>query len=185
MNKVNFFALLFFSSKRVFKSIQPKIKNLEKEMREIDAMENKVEAIVRLFQIISPLQDSGGLSQELSDLRKCNRNGKFKRQIEALEILQAHFHSAGRSEYGINRTARGEKVTADKIFLGNVFGLWTEKASYWLSKKTELENTLRPDVSLEKPVSNWYIINDYQCGGFIKSHASGIIEQIAVLKAAA
>jgi hypothetical protein len=187
MKKVNLFSGLFFSSKRVIESIQPKIQNLEKEMREIDAMDNKVEAIVRLFQVISPIQDAGGFSQEIFDLKKHNRNGKFNAQIEALGVLQAHFHNAGRSEYGINRTAKGEDVTTEKVFLGNVFGLWTKTAAYWLNEKSKLEQTFRPDVSKnpEKPVSNWYLINDYQCGGFIKSHTDGILEQIVLLKAVA
>lgn len=183
MKKVNLFSGLF-SSKRVIESIQPKIQNLEKEMREIDAMENKVEAIVKLFQIISPIQDAGGFRWEIFYLKKRNRNGKLNSQIEALEVLQAHFHNAGRSEYGINRTAKGEDVTTEKVFLGNVFGLWTKTAAYWLSEKSRLEKTFRPDVSgREKPVSNWYLINDYQCGGFVKSHTDGILEQIKVLKA--
>jgi len=187
MKKVNFFTGLFFSSKRVIENIQPKIQSLEEEMKKIDGMDNKVEAIVRLFQVISPIQDAGGFSQEIFDLKKHNRNGKLNVQIEALGVLQAHFHNAGRSEYGINRTAKGEEVTTEKVFLGNVFGLWTKTAAYWLSEKSKLEQTFRPDVSKnpEKPASNWYLINDYQCGGFVKSHTDGILEQIALLKAVA
>lgn len=184
MKKVNLFSSLFFSSKRVIENIQPKIQSLEEEMKKIDAMHNKVEAIVRLFQVISPIQDAGGFSQEIFDLKKHNRNGKLNVQIEALVILQTHFHNAGRSEYGINRTAKGEEITTEKVFLGNVFGLWTKTAAYWLSEKSKLEKTFCPDVSKdpEKPASNWYLINDYQCGGFVKSHTDGILEQIQVLK---
>ncbi len=187
MKKVNFFTNLFFGSRKTIENIQPKLQKLEEEIKKIDAMENKVEAIVHLFQVISPIQDAGGFSQEIFKLKKRNRRGKLSSQIEALGILQVHFCNAGRSEFGINRTIKGEEVTAEKVFLGNVFGLWTKTAAYWLSKKSELEKTLRPDVSKnsEKPASNWYLINDYQCGGFVESHTKGILEQIAVLKAVA
>ena len=194
MKKVNlfsslFFSLfsgLFFSSKKTIERIQPQLKALEAEMKVIEAMDNKVEAIVKLFQVISPIQDAGGFSQEIFNLKKHNRSGKFNSQIEALGVLQAHFHKAGRSEYGMNRTAKGEEVTTEKVFLGNVFGLWTKTAAYWLGEKSKLEKTFRPDVSKdpENPASNWYLINDYQCGGFVKSHTDGILEQIKVLKAA-
>ena len=187
MKKVNSLASLFLGSKKIIERIQPRIQVLEKEIQKISTMNNKVEAIVRLFQVISPIQDAGGFGQEILDLEKRNRNGKLNAQIEALEALQAHFHNAGRCEYGFNRTVKGEVVTAEKVFLGNVFGLWTKPAAYWLGEKERLEKTFRPDVSKnpENPASSWYLINDYQCGGFVKSHTDGILKQIALLKAVA
>lgn len=157
------------SSKRVTENIKPKLNELEEEMKKIDAMDNKVEAIVRLFQVISPIQDAGGFSQEMFKLNKHNRRGRLNNQVKALEALQTHFHNAGRSEYGINRTMKGEEVTAEKVYLGNIHGLWTKTAAYWLSKKSD---------------SAWHLINDCQCGDFVESHVEGILKQIAVLKAA-
>jgi len=180
MKKVNFFTDLFNSSKRIIKNIQPELQSLEEEIKKIDAMDNKIEAIVRLFQIISPIQDAGGFSQEISILEK--RKKVKSSQIKALKALQKYFCTSGRAIFGMNRTAVGEKVTAEKVFLGNVFGIFTKSAAYWLSKKSELEKTLRYDIS-KNPVSNWYLINDYQCGEFVKNHTNGILEQIAVLKA--
>lgn len=186
MKKANIFTRLFFSPKKTIEKIKPQLQNLETEIEKIEAMDNKVEAITKLFQVISPIQDAGGFSQEIFELQKHNRNKKLDVQIEALRILQTHFHRAGRSEYGINRTTKGEEVTTEKVFLGNVFGLWTKTAAYWLSKKPELEQTFRYDVSKdpERPASNWYLINNYQCGTFVKSHTEGILEQIKILKAA-
>lgn len=186
MKKVSLFSSPFFSSKKTIEKIQPQLKELEAEIKAIEAMDNKVEAIVKLFQVISPIQDAGGFSQEIFDLKKHNRSGKLNSQIEALGVLQAHFYNAGRSEYGINRTAKGEEVTNEKVFLGNVFGIWTKTADYWLNEKLKLEKTFRPDVSKdpENPVSEWYLINDYQCGSFVKSHTDGILKQIKVLKVA-
>jgi hypothetical protein len=163
------------------------LRELEEKIKNIDAMDNKVEAIVQLFQVISPIQDAGGFSQQIFEMKKRNRNGKLNQKIEALEVLQLHVRNAGRSEYGINRTAEGEEVTADKVYLGNIFGLWTKSAAYWLQEREKLESNFRPDVSKDPqhPVSTWYLINDHQAGGFVKSHTEGILEQISILKAVA
>lgn len=173
--------------KKVFKKIQPRIQNLEAEIRTIGAMENKVEAIVRLFQIISPLEDEGGFNKEIGALKKRNWRGRFDTQIQALEVLQKHINNAGRDQSGFNRTIKGQDVTPNNVYLGDVFGLWAMSADYWLAERSKLERTFRLDISKNpgKPVSNWYIINDYQCGGFVRSHTEGILQQIEVLKATA
>lgn len=178
---------LWLSGVRLLETMKPKLNELEEELKKIDAMDNKVEAIVRLFQIISPLQDTGGFSQEIFELKKYNCNDKFNTQIKAIEVLQEHFQNAGRSAYGINRTTRGEEITNEKVFLGNLFGLHTKTADYWLSEKSKLEKNFRRDISKnpEQPISEWYIINDHQCGNFVKSHTDGIIKQIQMLKSVA
>ena len=153
-------------------------------MKMIGAMENKVEALVGLFKVISPLQDQGGFSEELWELKRKNRRGKYDRQVEALGSLQAYIRNAGRSLYGMNRTVKGEEVTAEKVFLGNVYGLWTCTAAYWLKERPRLEKSLRHDLvrNSEEVISDWYLINDYQCGNFLRMHVEGILEQIQILK---
>lgn len=169
--------------KKALKEIQPQLQELEKEMIKISDKTNKVEAIIRLFQIISPLQDAGGFSKLVG---KLSGKKKYSSQLEAAVILQKHIENAGRNLYGMNRTHEGEEVTASNVFLGNVFGLWTKTADYWLRNKSKLEQTFRPDVSKnpERPVSEWYLINDYRCGDFVKNHTNGILKQIAILKIA-
>lgn len=182
----NLFTNPFVSSKKIIRNIQTRLLSLEEELKRINAMDNKVESIVCLFKVISPIQDADGFKQEISVLKKRNRRGKLNVKIAALETIQVHIYNAGRSEFGINRTAKGEEVTTEKVFLGNVFGIWTKPAVYWLDNKPELEKELRPDVSrdTENPVSNWYLINSY-CDNFVKSHVDGILQQIKVLKTAA
>ncbi len=172
-----------FPAKKDMKKIENEINYLEKEMLEISKMDNKVEAIIRLFKVISPIQDNGGFSKTICELQKKNF-GQLDQIISALEVLQIHFRRAGRSEYGMNRTKVGEEVTSENVFLGNVFGIWTKSASYWLANQKECEKMLRGDVSKdsENPVSTWDIINEYQAGAFVKSHTRGILEQIAILK---
>lgn len=174
---------VIFPAKNDLKKIEDDLNSLQKEMLEISKMDNKVEAIIRLFKVISPIQDKGGFSQTICILQEKNY-GQLDQIISALEVLQIHFKKAGRSEYGINRTKSGEEVTSAKVFLGDVSGIWTKPASYWLANQEECKKTLRGDVSEdpENPVSTWYLINEYQAGGFVKSHTEGILEQIAILK---
>ncbi|MBP6912982.1 MAG: hypothetical protein KBB86_03560 [Candidatus Pacebacteria bacterium] len=168
-------------------AINSELQNLKKEMEAIEKMENKVRAIIRLFQVISPLQDKGGFGETILKLQRKNY-GQLDQIISALEVLQKHFTNAGRVRSGLNRTEVGEEVTPEKVFLGDVFGIWTNKASYWLENQAEFEKqesgaTPKPGSGREY-ISVWYCINDYQAGGFVKSHTKGILEQLAVLKIA-
>lgn len=172
-----------FLCKSPLEKIQPELLKLEKAIGEVAKKQNKVEAIVLLFQTISPLHDSNPFAATEAKIRKKSKN---KKQLEALQTLNQHFINAGRSEYGLNRTKKGEEVTADKVYLGGISGLFTKPASYWLANQEKLQQENRSDVSNnpENPVNNWYLINDYQAGNFVKSHIDGILKQIAILKLA-
>lgn len=175
---------LVFGLNGQLQKIQPQLNSLEKSLTEIQDTSNKVEAIVKLFQVISPIQDAGGFSVLISKLQKKNRK-KFATKLQALLILQKHFENAGRCKSGFNRTKTGEEVTSDKVYLGDVYGIWTKSASYWLNHQQEFEQDFREDLSKDqaKPVSTWYCING-QAGIFVRSHVEGILEQISVLKIA-
>lgn len=164
--------------------ILPNLQELKKQLIEIQQMPNKVEAIVKLFQVISPLQDAGGFKQTIFTLQEKNY-GQLDQIISALETLQIHFIKAGRCEFGMNRTQKGEEVTAAKVYLGDVFGIWTFNAAYWLQNEEKLKKDKREDLTkegAEKPVTTWYCINDYQAGTFVKSHVEGILNQISILQ---
>lgn len=181
-----FIRAMIWNPKRDFRKVNQKADKLQKQMKEISAMPNKVEAIVRLFQVISPLQDAGGFSDVITKLKKKNY-GQIDKEILALESLQSHFRSAGRNIFGYNRTKPGEEVTAQSVYLGDVFGLFTKTAAYWLSKQEELKKVYRQDISKDpsNPVTDWYCINDYQAGPFVKHHAEGIMQSIELIKKAA
>jgi|GEM_PF-1134178 len=172
--------------KKDIQAILPQLISLKKEIETIKNMPNKVEGVVKLFQVISPLQDTGGFRQTI-DLLKQKNHGQLEKQLEALSVLQSHINRAGREQSGWNRTRPGESVDATKVYLGNVYGIWTLTADYWLAHQKENEKDLRPDLSRnpEKPISTWYLINDFQCGNFIQSHVEGILKQISVLQKSA
>lgn len=183
MKAIKVLKTIFSPAANDLKKIENDLNSLQKEILEISKMDNKIEAIIQLFKVISPIQDKGGFSQTICTLQGKNY-GQLDQIISALEALQIHFKKAGRSEYGINRTKFGEEVTSKKVFLGDVFGILTKSAFYWLANQEEYKKILRPDVSKDRnnPVSTWYLINEYQAGGFVKSHTDGILEQIAILK---
>lgn len=183
MTQINFFLGLFFNSQKVIESIQPRILELEKEIKSIEAMDNKVEAVVRYFQVITPIQDGEGFRQEISTLCKYDAI-KSEQQIEALLVLQRHFSSAERSDYGIIRTEKGEEISASNVYIGNIFGFWEDTAAYWLDRMEELKKTpYRDSRRSEKIMSSWQLINDYHCGHFMKIQTDSILKQIAILKA--
>lgn len=151
--------------RKALKEIQPQLQELEKEMTKISGMTNKVEAIIKLFQVISTFQDAGGF-RKLVD--KLNGNKKYFPQLEAAMILQDHIKNAGRCPYGMNRTHEGEEVTAENVFLGDIAGLWTKTASFWLARERD---------------GAWGCIS-CQAEKFVKSHVDGILKQIVVLRIA-
>ncbi len=175
------------SPKNDFVSIASQIDKLKMDMERIQGMPNKVEAIIELFRVISPLQDKGGFKQTIFKLQEKNY-GQIDQAIAALETLQIHFRNAGRDECGLNRTKPGEQVTAAKVYLGDVFGVWTKPASFWLENQarfeTEPSGATPSAKSGREYISIWYCINDYQAGGFVRSHVNGILEQIGILKRA-
>lgn len=179
------FKAFFASPKKDIAVIASQLDMLKGEMERIKVMPNKVEAIIELFRVISPLQDKGGFSQTIFKLQEKNY-GQIDAAIKALEVLQKHITKAGRDTYGLNRTEPGEEVRAANVFLGDVFGVWTMPASYWLEHKSRFEKEdsgATPSATCKTEyVSVWYCINDYQAGSFVRSHVTGILEQIGILQ---
>lgn len=167
-----------YSGLRFIESIQTNLQLLKEQLESVDATENKVEALVKLFQTISPLQDAGGFAQIITNLKKYDRKGKYAEQLKALEILQKHFENAGRSIYGINRTGKGEEVTNEKVMIGGVRGLNTFPANYWLECQAKLENDFHPEYK-----NTWEAVSGY-CQKFVTEHVVGINRQIEILKIA-
>ncbi len=177
---------LMSSPQKTLSLILPTLNELESGMKSIQNMPNKVLAIIKLFQIISPIQDAGGFKKTIKILQRKNY-GQLNTKLAALKSLEKHFRNAGRKEAGFNCTKPGEEVNASNVILGDVFGIWSHPASFWLENQKRFE--VEDSGVAPKPESGrdyipvWYCINDYQCGGFVKSHTEGILSQIKILKA--
>ncbi|NCD00748.1 hypothetical protein EOL94_01540 [bacterium] len=173
--------------KKKVTEVKKAIFNLENELEEIKSMKNQILGIVKLFNLTSSLQDSNLVGETISFLKE--RKRRERTYFEVVEILE-NFHSflskTGRSEHGFNRTKTGEVVTPEKVWLGDIFGLFTKPASYWLAKEESLRKSYRPDVSKnpELPVTDWYLINNYQCETFVKTNVESALNSIKKLKVA-
>jgi hypothetical protein len=162
-------------------AIQQELQVLRKKLETIAGMQNKVEAIVLLFQTIGPLYDENPFAETKRRLA-LKKDSQLTSIIEAFDALGRHFVNAGRDLYGMNRTKKGEIVTNENVFLGDVFGIWTMSTKYWLEnqKRFETEDSgVTPKQGCGREyISVWYVINDHQAGGFIKSHTEGILTHI-------
>lgn len=159
---------------------------LEKEVGRINIMENKVEAMVQLFKIISPVEEKGVFIANALDLRRraIDRNA-VSRDIKSLEKLLMHFCDIRYSKF-VSNIQKGEEVGGDKIILGGIFGLKDKSADYCLSRQSQLEKDpwTSPSWGVGHEISKWYIINNYQCGTFLRCHTQSILEQIKILRVA-
>lgn len=182
--KVNLFDLFSSKKKAIFNlkiSTEIKLLKLEEALKGIK--KNDLCGIVELFQAISVFYDDNGFEEEIIAFKKHNEDGPLDKQVDILEIIQKHIKNAGRDQYGMNRTDKGQKINANDVFIGNVCGLFTQPVDYWLLHKDELKKAFRPDVSRdpENIISNWDILED-QCKKFVDSHVNGIIKQINIFR---
>lgn len=151
--------------------------NLTCQMLKIQKMDNKVWAMVNLVKKISLLQDDGGFSELIADLNKRNY-GQINSLIQSLELIQRHIERAGRNKK-FNSSKKGEEVTACNVFLGDIFGLPSEPASYWLERQELLKKEIRTDLQddLIRVITNWTCINN-QAGNFVIYHTGSILKEL-------
>lgn len=99
---------------------------------------------VRFFNIIVKFQDKPG---DFSVLKNA-KNAK------SLSVFTDHLMNAGRDPYGWVRAEKGKEVTLDNLYLGDIAGIWTGKASKFKASK---------DKEVQEKIQG-------QLRNFIKSH---------------
>ncbi|MEO5635146.1 MAG: hypothetical protein ABIS26_00320 [Candidatus Paceibacterota bacterium] len=112
-------------------AIIAELPSLRRELLEIAelAKSNALTAIVRFFNTTSIWQDRdlATIVRELKDVG----DQKNAAAVESLGKLFEQFRMTGRAQYGWNRTEKGQLVTEDDVYLGNIWGIWTFNVSYW------------------------------------------------------
>jgi hypothetical protein len=103
--------------------------NLENSFRATEPLEE----IVNFFDYVSKWHDRG--LHDFIELIKETNYGHFDQILKNLETLQLHFINAGRTDFGMNRTEKGQSVVPATVFLGNIYGLWTKPVSVWMQTK--------------------------------------------------
>lgn len=112
-------------------ALRPELESLIGDLdRAAEAAESDpLSAITAFFAVTSPWHDRG-LHDVIDAFARVN-DGKYDLIIGRLVTLNEQFARTGRSEYGCNRTKPGEAVVAERIFLGNIHGLFTLPVSRW------------------------------------------------------
>jgi len=161
----------------LFQELMPSLLKMKEDLLAACESEDKLTAIVNFFGITSMWQDRG-----FSDLIKAFENvgtEEFNELAERLKILQTHIFSAGRVKYGWNRTLPYEVVTAEKIFLGDIFGLFTKTVDFWQALKDE-EKGGWGYPNMEH--LNSYDVVSNQAAKFMESHVPTITDIVGVLE---
>ncbi|MBP8599759.1 hypothetical protein KBI31_00775 [Patescibacteria group bacterium] len=151
--------------------------NLVERLKRVEAEAYSIEAIVEFFQIISPIQDSGRVSVLAETIEK-NQKKVPQTVADAIRRLEKSVQRCGRNPYGMNRTEKGVEVNYDNVWLGDVYGLWTFPASYWLAHEKELKGHMRPELGSQ--VTDWHCIMA-QCYYFVTGNVPLMLEDIKVI----
>jgi hypothetical protein len=130
-----------------------------------------LDRIVALFNLVSPWYD------RLDELR-CRLNFSSDTEIgKKIEELFQQFENVGRCQYGWNRTKKGQIVTHDDVFLGNVYGIWTFNVAQIMGWKNE-DKKITWGYDFGEPVNVYDIISRWQALPFIRSHSEKIVDLI-------
>lgn len=122
---------LFLRPQRKLVAILPQLRQLREGLTRVgyEMGQDPLGQIVHFFNLTSPWHDRG-LGDIIAAFEGVNY-GQFGNLLVELRMLQTHFEQAGRNLYGMNRTERGERVTVEKVFLGNIYGLFKRPIPHW------------------------------------------------------
>jgi len=128
--------------------------------------------LIDFFNLVSKFED-----KEIVELtqKTFKRNRELVASLNKLRRLTRQ-NGPGFYVYGMNRAKRGEKVTADKVFLGDIFGLFTHSASYWLKHKERFKKQ-----HVESGTAVWDIIHN-QATNFLNTNGNFLREQISIIR---
>lgn len=163
-----------------------KLDELSTAIDELPHKADSLTALVELFQIVSPWHDRG-MSETVAKLEKINFDNRYTETIRLLALLEDDFMAAGRYRHGWNRTEKGEAVTDQNVWLGNVCGLWTKTVAYWKTQTTPISPEFAASMGLTanyattKP-SDRTVIEDLQARPFVTLTVRSIQEKIQALK---
>lgn len=141
----------------------PALRRLKNNLLEVKKSngKNPLDWIINFFNIVSPWHDRG-LTEIVRSLEEAGP--LYTGFLEQVRLLQAHFVTAGRQQFGWNRTERGQMVGPQDVFLGNRRGLNTKSVSFWKGEKNNGNDA--------------YEIVCVQARDFMSGHVTGMIEAI-------
>lgn len=171
---------IFAKPERKLATVKPEFQQLRRALQRASETRDPLTEIVHFFDTVSRWHDRG-VDDLIVAFEEANY-GQYGYVLNKLRKLQEHFEYAGRCEDGWNRTKRGETVTADKVFLGNAYGLFTHPVPFWKQKKDEKKGGWGFSGMEEL---NAYDVVSRQAQEFMTSHAGPMIAIINDLEAVA
>jgi len=169
----------FVKPKKKLAMIMPELQQLRETHEQTSKSNDPLTAIVYFFDAVSKWYDREGVYDIIKTFSSVNYNHRYDHILDNLRTLQAHFINAGRDEYGWNRTSKGQTVTEDDVFLGNIYGLWTFPVSHWKKAKNDRKGGW--GFSGMENLSVYDVISQ-QAKNFITSHARPMIQAINYLE---
>lgn len=166
---------LFVDPRKKLRVIMPELRQLREYLKETASQSEPLYRLVEFFDRISPWHDRG-LEDVISPFRQVNY-GQHDHVIVQLIKLEGHFVNAGRDQSGMNRTERGERVSADKVYLGGIFGLFTHPVPFWVTRRGEPKGA-HPDY----PDMNGYDLIAWHATRFMGSHIGPMVQLIDELE---
>ena len=160
--------------------VGPELKQLRQALQYASESRDPLTEIVHFFDTVSRWHDRG-IGDLIAAFEEVNY-GPYDEVLEKLRALQKYFENAGRDEYGWNRTKCGETVTADKVFLGNIYGLFTHPVPFWKQRKDEKKGGWGFS-GMEH--LNAYDVVSQQARQFITSHTGPMVAILDDLQAVA
>jgi len=169
------------NAKKAMQYFRAEFPNLAAASNEIeDAMsvrQDPLVGMVMFLNAVSRMQDRGMVAALCNHF---SRIGDRHRDVrDALHTLHLHIIHAGRDQFGMNRTVKGQTVTAQDVYNRDEYGLHTKPFSYWLQQPIELR-----DGQLTHPAapnkSPRQIVTD-QARQFIQDHGGPIRRSIQAL----
>lgn len=169
-SKISSFFYKVFSFKKDLKEVKRIVKEIEDAVKPFIGIHNGIETITKFFNAIAPIYDRDPLEPFVFKFKQIN-NKTVQDTARIIEVIRDHYLNAGRDEYGLNRTKKGQTVYDDYIFLGDICGLSTQPVSYWKTCKDDKKGGWGfPDPELEN--MNVYDVVSRQARNFINSHLS-------------
>lgn len=171
---------IFTKPERKLTVVKPELQQLRQTLQRASESRDPLTEIVQFFDSMSRWHDRG-IGDLIAAFEEVNY-GQYDAVLEKLRTLQKHFANAGRDEYGWNRTKRGETVVADKVFLGNIYGLFTHPVPFWKQRKDEKKGGW--GFSGMENLNAYDVVSE-QARKFMSSHTSPMIAIISNLEAVA
>lgn len=112
--------------------------------------------------------------KDLYEALRDTSNEDFEGVAGDLMAFRSQIINAGRDMSGWNRTAKGQPVTDDVVYLGAIHGLFTQPVAFWKEKK-DAEPREYPGV-IELTTS--YAIVSKQAKAFHTYHSAQILQSI-------